>query len=116
MDQIFDINPAALLFQMSFVSCIASVSNIMSSDDSNEWDEILKGKWKAYDVEKSLYVDSVNKANSPEERAKIICDGLRDGNLPGNLAKLYFEAVYGSNEKVKTRIISRTYFIRRSCR
>ena len=78
----------------------------MSSDNSNEWDEILKGKWKAYDVEKSLYVDSVNKANSPEERAKIICDGLRDGDLPGYLAKLYFEAVYGSNEKVKTCIIS----------
>ena len=70
MDQISDINPAALFFQMSFVSCIASGSNIMSSDNSNEWDEILKGKWKAYDVEKSLYVDSVNKANSPEERAK----------------------------------------------
>ena len=43
---------------------------VMSCEAGNDWDEILKGKWKAYDVEKSLYVDSVNKANSPDERAK----------------------------------------------
>ena len=54
----------------------------MNSQSGNEWDEILKGKWKAYDVEKSLYIDSVNKANSAEERAKIICDGLREGDGP----------------------------------
>ena len=88
----------------------------MALDQANDWDEILKGKWKAYDVEKSLYVDSINKANSPEERAQIICDGIRDGDVPCNLAKLYVEAVYGSNEKVKSCIISRTYFIGRSCR
>ena len=56
----------------------------MSSEIGHDWDEILKGKWKAYDVEKYLYVDSVNKANSPEERAKVKCDGLREGDVPLN--------------------------------
>ena len=86
------------------------------SDSGNERDEILKGKRKAYDVKKSLYVDSMNKANSADERAKIICDGLRDGDVPSNLAKLYFEAVYGVNDKVKSRIMNHVYFIGRSCR
>ena len=88
----------------------------MATANENQWDEILKAKWKAYDVEKSLYVDSINKANSIEERAKIICDGLRPGDVPENLKKIYMEGVYGSNEKVKSRIISQTYFIGRSCR
>ena len=74
----------------------------MSEIDGNEWNEILKGKWKAYDVEKSLYIDSVKRVNTPDGRAKIICDGLREGDVPENLKKLYVEAVYGKNEKVKT--------------
>ena len=39
----------------------------MATSSEYLWDEMLKGKWKAYDVEKSLYVDSINKANSIEE-------------------------------------------------
>ena len=88
----------------------------MAISNENQWDEILKGRWVAYDVEKSLYVDSINKANSIEERAKIICDGLRPGDVPDNLRKIYMEGVYGSNEKVKSRVISRTYFIVRNSR
>ena len=83
----------------------------MSDKIPNEWDEILKGKWKAYDVEKSLYIYSVSRVNSPEGRAKIICDGLRPDDVPENLRKLYDEAVYGSNEKVRTRILGRMYFL-----
>ena len=77
----------------------------------SEWDEILKGKWSAYDVEKSLYLDSVKKTSAPDVRAKIICDGLRNGDVPDNLKKLYVEAVYGSDPKVRSRILSRVYFI-----
>lgn len=77
----------------------------------SEWDEILKGKWKAYDVEKSLYIESVKKTLAPDERAKFICDNLRPGDVPENLKKLYNDAVYGSDAKVKTRITSRIYFI-----
>ena len=88
----------------------------MSDEITNDWQQILKGKWKPFDVEKSLYVDSENKANSVEEKAKIICDGIREGDVPENLKKIYTEAVYGSNEKVKARVISRVYFIGRSVR
>ena len=88
----------------------------MSDLPNNQSDEILKGKWKAYDVEKSLYVDSMSTTNSPEGRAKIICDGLRPNDVPLNLRKLYVECVYGSNEKVKARLISCIYFIGRSVR
>ena len=88
----------------------------MASNTENQWDEILKGRWAAYDVEKSLYVDSINKVNSIEERAIIICDGLRQGDVSENLRKIYLEGVYGTNEKVKSCIISRTYFIGRNCR
>ena len=77
----------------------------------SEWDEILKGKWSAYDVEKSLYIESVKKTSAPDVRAKRICDGLRPGDVPPNLNKLYVEAVYGSGPKVKARIISHLYFI-----
>ena len=41
-----------------------------------EWDKILKGKWKAYDVKKSLYIESVKKSSAPDERAKINCHNL----------------------------------------
>ena len=88
----------------------------MATDSNNDWQQILKGKWKPFDVEKSLYVDSENKANSVEEKAKIICDGLREGDVPENLKKIYMEAIYGSNEKVKSRVISRVYFIGRTVR
>ena len=76
-----------------------------------EWDEILKGKWRAFDVEKSLYLESVKCTPSSDEKAKFICDGLRLGDIPDNLKKLYNEAVYGSDIKVRSRIISRIYFI-----
>ena len=83
----------------------------MAESNLSEWDEILKGKWKAYDVEKSLYVESGRKTLAPEQKAKIICDGLRPGDVPDNLKKLYVEAVYGSDVKVRARIMSRLYFI-----
>ena len=83
----------------------------MAEHVTSEWDEILKGKWKVYDVEKSLYLDSVKKTSAPDERAKLICDGLRPGDLPDNLHKLYVEVVYGSDAKVRSRILSCIYFI-----
>ena len=60
--------------------------------------------------------DSVKRVNSPDGRAKIICDALREGDVPENLKKLYVEAVHGKNETVKARILGRMYFIGRSVR
>ena len=69
-----------------------------------DWKAILKQKFKLYDVEKSIYIASHDKSNNPEVYAKLICDSLRDGDVPGNLRKLYREAVYGNNKDVKARI------------
>ena len=43
--------------------------------------------------------------------AKKICDNLRDGDVPENLAKLYKEAVYGTDSLVKKRIFKHIYAI-----
>ena len=76
-----------------------------------DWAVILKCKFKPFDVEKSIYADSMQIANCPMMFAQYICDGLRPGDVPENLRKLYQEAVYGTNEKVKSRIVSRMYSI-----
>ena len=68
------------------------------------WEKILQSKFKAYDIEKSIYSENRNKANTPEMYAKYICDSLREGDVPDNLRKLYEEAVYGSDPKVKLHI------------
>ena len=83
----------------------------MAANDGNDWDEILKGKYKAFDVEKSIYTDSQQLANCPMMFAQYIYDALRPGDVPENLRKIYKEAVYGTNEKVKARIVSRMYRI-----
>ena len=80
-------------------------------DNSSDWDEILRCKFKPFDIEKSIYTDSQTVANGPNMFAQFICDGLRPGDVPDNLRKLYREAVYGTNAKVKSRIISRIYRI-----
>ena len=84
--------------------------------DQNEWGVVLKGKYKLFDVERSIYTDSQRVANGPLMFAQFICDALRPGDVPDNLRKLYVEAVYGTNEKVKSRIISRMYSIGRIVR
>ena len=77
----------------------------------SEWDKILQAKYKFFEVEKSIYIDNRNKANSPEVFAKCIFDGLREGDIPENLQKMYHEAVYDTDKKVKQCIIKRVYAI-----
>ena len=101
---------AMSLKQITFL-VISSELTTMAEKIVCEWDEILKGKWSAYDVEKSLYLESVKKTSAPDVRAKIICNGLRQGDVPENLRKLYMEAIYGSDAKVHARIMSHIYFI-----
>ena len=76
-----------------------------------DWEKILQGKYKFYDIEKSIYSQNRNKANSPEVMAKFICDGLAEGDVPDNLKALYHETMYGTDKKVKQRIIKRVYAI-----
>ena len=79
------------------------------NDEVSGWDQILKCKFKPFDVEKSIYTQSQTTANGPLMFARFICDGLRPGDVPENLMKLYREAVYGTDPKVKARIVSRMY-------
>ena len=85
-------------------------------DAAGEWGVILKCKFKPYDVEKSIYSSSMQVANSPLSFAQYIYDALRPGDVPENLTKLYKEALFGSNPKVKARIVSRMYSIGRLVR
>ena len=76
-----------------------------------DWDKILQGKYKFFDVEKLIYTQNRNKSNSPEVMAKFICNGLTPGDVPDNLKDLYHEAVYGCDKKVKQCIIKWVYAI-----
>ena len=83
----------------------------MSSEEQSPFDAILKKKFKPYEVEKSVYVNTKSKGNNPEIYAKYICDSLKDGDVPADLMTLYHEAVYGKDQKVKERIYKRMYFL-----
>ena len=82
-----------------------------ANSEISEWDQILKNRFRAYDVEKSIYIESQKVANGPMMFAQNIYDALRPGDVPDNLKNLYKEALYGNNSKVKARIISRMYSI-----
>ena len=80
-------------------------------DTSTNWDSICKQRLGTCEIEKVIYINTKAKANQPEIYAKYICDSLREGDVPDDLAKLYREGVYGTNETVKKRILKRMYFI-----
>ena len=65
------------------------------------WEAILNDKFKVYPAEESIYIASAQRANGPDKFVKFICDQLHPGDVPDNLNKLYIEAVYGSDAKVK---------------
>ena len=79
--------------------------------ESSDIEKIMQSKFKFYDVERSIYLENRNKVNAPEDFAKLISDGFRPGDVPENLQKLYREAVYGTDKRVKRRIIKRVYAI-----
>ena len=76
-----------------------------------DWDKILQGKYKFYDIERNTYSANRKRANSVEMYAKYICENIQPGDVPDNLRFLYNEAVYGSDPRVKQRIIKRVYSI-----
>ena len=98
------------------VSVCAIYSLEITMADGNEWGIILKGKYKLFDVERSIYTESQMVANGPLMFAQFIFDALRPGDVPDTLRKIYEETVYGTNDKVKARIISRMYSIGRIVR
>ena len=81
------------------------------AEATSKFEAILKKKFKPYPIEKSVYVNTKAKGNNPVLYAKYICDALRDGDVPDDLLKLYREAVYGKDQKVKERIHKHMYFL-----
>ena len=77
----------------------------------SDWEKLLQAKYKFFKIEKYIYIENHSKANSPEMYAKFICDGLRPGEVPDNLVKLYHDDVYGTDKNVHKRIIKRIYAI-----
>ena len=92
------------------------LGDMENSYTEQEWDYFLNQKFKVYQAEEFIYINSIDRSILPESYAKIICDALRNGDVPHALRVLYREAVYGTNEKVKARIKKRMYFIRIHCR
>ena len=72
----------------------------MEGTTDQEWDFYLGQKFKVYQAEENIYVNSSQRANCPETYMKFICDGLHNGDVPHALRMLYREAVYGTNERV----------------
>ena len=84
--------------------------------DDLYWKDMLAQKFKVYHIEQKVYIESSQKANGPEMFAKFICDAIQPGDVPDALKRLYREAVYGTNEKVKSQICNRMYLICRHVR
>ena len=80
------------------------------------WEQMLKERFAVYDVELSIYKDNMNRLNKPRAFAKAICDGLHPTEIPFTLRRLYREAIYGTDAKVRLRILNRMNTIARSAR
>ena len=80
------------------------------------WKEFLDQKFKVYNIEETVYIQSSQKANGPDMFAKFICDAMKPGDVPKALHMLYHEAVYGSDVNVKNRIRNRMYLVGRHVR
>ena len=76
----------------------------------------MEKKYRIYQLEESVYIQSSEKSNGPEMFAKFICDSIHEGDVPNDLKRLYHEAVYGTDSKVKERIRNRMYLIGRHVR
>ena len=84
--------------------------------DDLYWKPMLEQKFKVYNIEETVYIQSSQKANGPEMFAKFICDAITPGDVPDALKRLYQEAVYGINVNVKARIRNRMYLVGRHVR
>ena len=81
-----------------------------------KWEEILNQKFRVYEIEEVIYIQSSQKSNGPDMFAKYICDAINPGDVPEALRLLYWEAMYGDNTKVKQRIRGCIYLIGRHVR
>ena len=77
------------------------------------WELILKDRHPTFKVEEQAFIESLKIANSNEVAAEKIYQGIKDDeDIPENLKLIYRKAVYGTHEKVKSRIHNRIGNIR----
>ena len=80
------------------------------------WEQMLKERFAVYNVELALYKNNMNRLSNPRAFAKAMCDGLCPAEVPFTLWRLYREAVYRSDPKVRLQILNRMNTIAWSAR
>ena len=80
-----------------------------------DWDELLRDRYPIFKLEEKGFVESLEICNSTEVLAEKIYYTIRDSDeIPENLKTIYREAVFGHQEKVRTRIKNCISNIRRN--
>ena len=80
-----------------------------------DWEEILKDRYAIFKLEEQGFKESIDICNSTDVSAEKIYYTIMDSDeIPDNLKKLYREAVFGFNKKVKKRIKDRIANMRRN--
>ena len=97
--------------------CIAipRLVNMEKSYTEQDWELFLSQRFKVYQAEEYILINSIESSQCNLNYAKLICDSLRNGDVPHALRMLYREAVYGTNQKVKEVIKNRMDFIVTEC-
>ena len=80
------------------------------------WVQVLKEHFIVYDIEQALYKRYMSFLTTPRSFARALCDGIKPTEVPFNLCRLYREAVYGNDPKVRARIYNCMNTIHRSIR
>ena len=66
-----------------------------------DWQQVLKERFAVYDIEQALYKCYVGTLSTLRSFAQAICDNIEATEVPFNLRRLYCEAVYGNDPKVR---------------
>ena len=100
--------------QSSFESAHLANNKFARMASNVDWPTILKDRHTTFKVEENAFLESLKIANSNEVAAERIYQAIKDDpEIPENLKIIYREAVYGTMEKVKTRVRNRIGNIRR---
>ena len=82
-----------------------------------DWQLIMKDRFATFKVEEIAFLESLKICNSTDVATEKIYEAIKhDGDIPRSLKLMYKEAIYGENEKVKSRIKNRISNIRRHLR
>ena len=80
------------------------------------WPQILKERFAVYNIEQTLYKRYMSFLTTPRAFAQALCDAIKPTEVLYNLRRLYREAVYSNDPKVRARIFNRMNTIHQSIR